>query len=91
MLLFNNFFGMSFVEYMLLNIKFLEKKFVELLLGSGFKLVVGDVGLLIFGYMIEMLCGGLDYLMFLYKMKGLVVFGDLVVLLGVVVLGFDVV
>lgn len=73
---FNNFPGMSLVEHMLLNTKFPEKKLAEPPPGSGLKPVVGDAGLPILGHMIEMLRGGPDYLMFLYKTKGPVVFGD---------------
>ncbi|WP_072520591.1 cytochrome P450, partial [Mycobacterium tuberculosis] len=86
---FNNFPGMSLVEHMLLNTKFPEKKLAEPPPGSGLKPVVGDAGLPILGHMIEMLRGGPDYLMFLYKTKGPVVFGDSAVLPGVAALGPD--
>lgn len=80
---------MSLVEHMLLNTKFPEKKLAEPPPGSGLKPVVGDAGLPILGHMIEMLRGGPDYLMFLYKTKGPVVFGDSAVLPGVAALGPD--
>lgn len=86
---FNNFPGMSLVEHMLLNTKFPEKELAEPPPGSGLKPVVGDAGLPILGHMIEMLRGGPDYLMFLYKTKGPVVFGDSAVLPGVAALGPD--
>lgn len=78
---------MSLVEHMLLNTKFPEKKLAEPPPGSRLKPVVGDAGLPILGHMIEMLRGGPDYLMFLYKTKGPVVFGDSAVLPGVAALG----
>lgn len=86
---FNNFPGMGFVEHRLRNTQFPERKLANPPPGSGLKPVVGDAGLPIVGHLIEMLRGGPDYLMFLYKAKGPLVFGDSPVLPAVAALGPD--
>ena len=73
---FNNFPGMGLVERRLLNTQFPEKKLAEPPPDSGLKPVLGDAGLPILGHLIEMLRGGPEYLLFLYKTKGPLVFGD---------------
>jgi cytochrome P450 len=86
---FNNFPGMGAVERRLLHTEFKEKTLAEPPPGSGLKPVKGDRGLPILGHMIEMMRGGPDYLMFMYKTRGPVVFGDSPVLPGVAALGPD--
>ena len=85
----NNFPGMGVVERRLLNTQFPERKLADPPPGSELKPVLGDAGLPVLGHLIEMLRGGPDYLMFLYKNKGSVVFGDSPVLPGVAALGPD--
>lgn len=84
---FNNFPGMGMVERWLLKTQFPETTLADPPPGSDLKPVVGDAGLPILGHLIEMLRGGPDYLMFLYRTKGPVVFGDSPVLPAVVALG----
>ncbi|GJO10898.1 cytochrome P450 [Mycobacterium marinum] len=86
---FNNFPGMGMVERWLLKTQFPETTLADPPPGSDLKPVVGDAGLPILGHLIEMLRGGPDYLMFLYRTKGPVVFGDSPVLPAVVALGPD--
>ncbi|MGH3541771.1 MAG: cytochrome P450, partial [Mycobacterium sp.] len=71
---FNNFPGMAAVERRLLNTEFPPRKLADPPPGSGLKPVTGDAGLPILGHLIEVLRGGPDYLMFLYRTKGPVVF-----------------
>src|SRR6185437_10197149 len=85
----NNFPGMGMVERRLLNTDFPERKLAEPPQGSGLKAVVGDAGLPVIGHIIEMLRGGPDYLLHMYKTKGPVIFGDSPVLPGVAALGPD--
>ena len=66
----NNFPGLGLVERRLLNAQFPERKLADPPPGSDLKAAVGDAGLPIIGHLIEMLRGGPDYLMFLYKNKG---------------------
>ena len=86
---FNNFPGMGLVERRLLNTQFPERKLADPPPGSGLKPVVGDAGLPVIGHIIEMLRGGPDYLMFMYRTKGPVIFGDSPVMPAVAALGPD--
>ena len=86
---FNNFPGMGLVERTLLDTRFPERTLADPPPGSGLKPVVGDAGLPLLGHLIELLRGGPDYLMFIYRTKGPLVFGDLPVLPGVAALGPD--
>ncbi|MDT5349056.1 MAG: hypothetical protein QOH91_2343 [Mycobacterium sp.] len=86
---FNNFPGMGLVERRLLNTAFPERKLADPPEGSGLKPVLGDAGLPVVGHLIEMLRGGPDYVMHLYKTKGPLVFADSPVLPGVAALGPD--
>src|SRR5271157_1390567 len=86
---FNNFPGMGLVERKLLDTKFPEHKLADPPPGSGLKPALGDAGLPVIGQIIEMLRGGPDYLMFLYKNKGPVVYGDSPVMPTVAALGPD--
>src|SRR5271165_5322417 len=85
----NNFPGLGLVERRLLNTQFPERKLADPPPGSGLKAAVGDAGLPVLGHLIEMLRGGPDYLMFLYKNKGPVVYGDSPVMPTVAALGPD--
>ena len=85
----NNFPGLGLVERRLLNTQFPERKLADPPPGSGLKAAVGDAGLPVIGHLIEMLRGGPDYLMFLYKNKGPVVYGDSPVMPTVAALGPD--
>ena len=85
----NNFPGMGLVERKLLNTRFPERTLAEPPAGSDLKPIVGDAGLPMLGHIIEMMRGGPDYLMHLYKTKGPVVFGDSPILPGVAALGPD--
>ncbi|WP_421841224.1 cytochrome P450 [Mycobacterium sp.] len=86
---FNNFPGMALVEHRLLNTKFPESTLAEPPPGSELKPVRGDAGAPVLGHLIEMLRGGPDYMMFVYKTKGPVVFQDSRFLAGVAALGPD--
>jgi len=86
---FTHFPGMGAVERRLLQIEFPPKKLADPPPGSGLKPVVGDRGLPILGHIIEGMRGGPDYLMFMYRTKGPVVFGDSPVLPVVAALGPD--
>ena len=57
--------------------------------GSGLKPVVGDAGLPILGHMVEMLRGGPDFLVFLYRTRGPLVLVTRRFLPGVAALGPD--
>jgi cytochrome P450 len=85
----NNFPGMGLVERRLLSTQFPEKKLADPPPGSDLKPALGDAGLPLLGHIIEMLRGGPDYLMFLYKTKGPVVYADSSLLPGVAALGPD--
>src|SRR5271156_2484846 len=85
----NNFPGMGLVERRLLNPRFPETKLADPPPGSELKPVLGDKGLPVFGHIIEVLRGGPDYQMFMYRNKGPVVFGDSPILPFVVALGPD--
>jgi cytochrome P450 len=85
----NNFPGMGLVERRLLNTRFPETKLADPPPGSELKPVLGDKGLPVFGHIIEVLRGGPDYQMFMYRNKGPVVFGDSPILPFVVALGPD--
>src|SRR5271154_5858965 len=85
----NNFPGMGLVERRLLNTQFPEKKLADPPPGSDLKPALGDAGLPLLGHIIEMLRGGPDYLMFLYRTKGPVVYADSSLLPGVAALGPD--
>ncbi|MEI7714737.1 MAG: cytochrome P450 [Mycobacterium sp.] len=86
---FNNFPGMGLVERKLLDTRFPERTLADPPPGSGLKPIVGDAGLPLLGHLIEMLRGGPDYLMFLYRSKGPLVFGASPVLPSVSALGPD--
>jgi cytochrome P450 len=86
---FNNFPGMGAVERRLLRTEFPPRKLADPPPGSGLKPVMGDAGLPILGHMIEVMRGGPDYLMFLYRTRGPVVFGDSPILPSVAALGPD--
>ena len=86
---FNNFPGMGIVERKLLDTRFPERTLADPPPGSGLKPVVGDAGLPLLGHLIEMLRGGPDYLMFMYRTKGPLVYGDSPVLPAVAALGPD--
>ena len=85
----NNFPGMGLVERRLLNTQFPERKLADPPPGSDLKPVLGDAGLPILGHLIEMLRGGPDYLMHIYRTKGPIVFGDSPALPSVSALGPD--
>jgi cytochrome P450 len=85
----NNFPGMGLVERRLLNTEFPERKLADPPPGSDLKPVLGDAGLPIVGHLIEMMRGGPDFLMHIYKTKGPLVFGDSPALPSVSALGPD--
>jgi cytochrome P450 len=84
-----NFPGMGMVEKRLLRTQFPQKKLAEPPPGSSLKPVMGDAGLPILGHMIEMMRGGPDYFLHLYKTQGPLVFGDSPWLPAVAALGPD--
>jgi cytochrome P450 len=86
---FNNFPGMGLLERRLRETEFPEKKLADPPPGSDLKPVLGDAGLPILGHMIEMLRGGPEYLMYLYRNRGPVFYGDSPVLPFVIALGPD--
>jgi len=84
-----NFPGMSMVEKRLLTHDWPQHAMAEPPAGSALKPVMGDAGLPIVGHMIEMFRGGPDYIHFLYKTRGPVLFADSPVLPAVTALGPD--
>jgi cytochrome P450 len=86
---FTNFPGMGLVEKRLLEHQFPPKKLAEPPPGSGLKPVMGDAGLPVLGHMIEMMRGGPDYFLHLYKTQGPLVFGDSPWLPAVAAMGPD--
>ena len=84
-----NFPGMSIVEKRLLAHDWPQHALAEPPAGSALKPVMGDAGLPIVGHMIEMFRGGPDYIHFLYKTRGPVLFADSPALPAVVALGPD--
>lgn len=86
---FNHFPGMGLVEQRLLKTSFPQTTLAEPPPNSGLKPVVGDAGLPILGHLVEMLRGGPEYLMFLYRTHGPLVFADSKFLPGVAALGPD--
>lgn len=85
----NNFPGLGFAERKLLNTQFPEKKLADPPPGSDLKPVLGDAGLPIVGHLIEVMRGGPDYLMHLYKTNGPLVFRDSPIMPSVSALGPD--
>src|SRR5258705_2494643 len=84
-----NFPGMSVVEKRLLAYDWPQHAMAEPPPDSSLKPVMGDAGLPIVGHMIEMFRGGPDYIHFLYKTRGPVLFADSPVLPAVTALGPD--
>jgi len=84
-----NFPGMSMVEKRLLTHDWPQHAMAEPPPDSSLKPVMGDAGLPIVGHMIEMFRGGPDYIHFLYKTRGPVLFADSPVLPAVTALGPD--
>ena len=82
-----NFPGMGLVEKRLLARDWPQEPMTEPPPGSELKPVMGDAGLPIIGHMIEMFRGGPDYLMFMYRTRGPVMFADSPALPAVSALG----
>src|ERR1700687_3214653 len=84
-----NFPGMGLVEKRLLARDWPQHPMADPPPGSALPPVMGDPGLPIVGHMIEMFRGGPDYIHFLYKTRGPVLFADSPVLPAVTALGPD--
>lgn len=84
-----NFPGGGALERRLLRTEFPQKTLAEPPQGSGLKAITGDMGLPILGHMVEMMRGGPDYWLHLYRNHGPLFYMDSPILPSVAALGPD--